>query len=87
MSKTKSIIQKQKDIENEKKLYPVFNPNANVIANAKTISAPKSPSVTQQASADPDVLIVTSVSKSSRVGKKARHRANTVDPKQEDQSN
>jgi hypothetical protein len=83
MNKTKSIIQKQKEIENEKKLIPVFNPNANLLANSKMNSNPKLSAI--QPADDSEALVVTS--KISRVSKKTRHRANTVDPKVEDQNN
>jgi hypothetical protein len=84
-------MQKKKDIEDEKKLYPTFKPNANLLPSSKM--APFSKTTSPLApppdpSEDRDTLLVTSgTSKSSRVAKKTRHRANTIDPKADDQSN
>ena len=66
--KSKSIQQKQKELDDEKKLYPVFNP--------QNLTPPKPKEEIQEAIVNiPNAPIST-----TKVVKKPRHRAKTIQP-------
>ena len=71
-NKKDSIQQKQKELDNEKKLYPVFNPK-NLAIDTKPNEA---------STAIPEAIsVVVPTSTTTKIIRKTKHRSNTLEHK------